>query len=192
MTKWDRSNVLGLAKTACKLCKGNGMRISQQRGRETPSYCVFRAVFRACYNRFRECNMASRTVTISFGRARGPVGRQKFSRKREEYMADFCLIARRVLDAYEHRIFRYHFILGADWRLCTRVLKIDRGNFFHLLYRIQQKAGRAFAETNPYPLFPLTEYFETEIGRPVPPPLIPGKRRPRNFKRLLPNLPLSA
>src|SRR5262245_62024010 len=138
MTKWDRSNVLGLARASCKMCHGQGMRITEQRAREVPCYCVFRAVFRACYNRFRVCSVASRTVTISFGRARGPVGRQKFSRKREEYMADFALIARRVLDDYEHRIFRYHFLLGADWRLCTRMLNIDRGTFFHLLYRIQQ------------------------------------------------------
>ena len=35
--------------------------------------------------------------------------------------------------------------------------------------------GRAFAETDPYPLFPLNEYFETEIGNPAPPPKIPGR-----------------
>ena len=172
--KWDRSNVLGLAKAACKICQGDGMRISEQRGRETPCYCVFRAVFRACYNRFRECNLSSRTVTISLGTPRGPVGRQRFSRKREEYIADFCLISRRVLDDYEHRIFRYHFVLGADWRLCTRMLKMDR----------------AFAETDPYPLFPVSEYFDVEVGQPARPPLPPPVRRQPNFKRL--TLPLSA
>jgi hypothetical protein len=188
--KWDRSNVLGLARVACKICQGHGMRISDQRGRETPCYCVFRAVFRACYNRFRECNLSSRTVTISLGCPRGPVGRQRFSRKREEYMADFCLISRRVLDDYEHRIFRYHFLLGADWRLCARMLKMDRGNFFHLVYRIQQKLGCAFAETSPYALFPVTEYFDVEIGQSAPPPCIPPVRRNPNHKPLI--LPLSA
>src|SRR5262245_56728833 len=184
MTKWDRSNVLGLAKVACKICKGNGMRINGQPGKETPCYCVFRAVFRTCYKRFRECNMASRSVTITLGRARGPIGKDIFSRKWEGFMADFCLIARRVLSEEEHRIFRHHFLLGADWRLCVRMLKMDRGNFFHMLYRIQQKAGRAFAETEPFPIFPVTDYFELEVGQPAPPPHFPPVRAMRRMRRV--------
>jgi len=89
-------------------------------------------------------------------------GRQRAStwgRKDEEFIADFCLISRRVLDDFEHRLFRYHFLLGADWRLCSRQLGIDRGNFFHAVYRIEQKLGRVFRELEPYPLFPLDEYF---------------------------------
>ena len=42
----------------------------------------------------------------------------------------------------EDKIFRYHFLLGADWKLCARKLGIDRGNFFHAVYRIEQKLGR--------------------------------------------------
>jgi len=74
-------------------------------------------------------------------------------------MADFALIARRTLDEAEHRLFRYYFLLGADWRLCSRQLKIDRGTLFHAVYRIERKLGRAFAETEPYPIYPLDEYF---------------------------------
>jgi hypothetical protein len=36
---------------------------------------------------------------------------------------------------------------------------MDRGTFFHMIYRIQRKLGRAFRETEPYPLFPMSEYF---------------------------------
>jgi hypothetical protein len=74
-------------------------------------------------------------------------------------MADFCLVSRRVLDDFAHRIFRYHFILGADWKLCCRQLQIDRGTFFHTVYRIEEQLGRTFAELRPYPLYPLDEYF---------------------------------
>jgi hypothetical protein len=90
------------------------------------------------------------------------MGRQRpssWGRKDEEYIADFCLVARRTLDEFEYRLFRYHFLLGADWKLCTRNLKIDRGNFFHAVYRIEQKLGRMFRELEPYSLFPLDEYF---------------------------------
>jgi hypothetical protein len=82
-----------------------------------------------------------------------------WGRKDEEYIADFCLIARRTLDDFEHRLFRIHFVLGADWKLCTRQLGMDRGNFFHAVYRIEQKLGRVFRELEPYSLFPLDEYF---------------------------------
>ena len=90
------------------------------------------------------------------------MGRKRTSswgRKDEEYIADFSLVARRTLDEFEHKLFRYHFILGADWKLCTRKLDLDRGNFFHAVYRIEQKLGRVFRELQPYALFPLDEYF---------------------------------
>jgi len=75
------------------------------------------------------------------------VGRSRpstWGRKDEEYIADFCLVARRTLSEFEYRLFRYHFLLGADWKLCARKLRIDRGNFFHAVYRIEQKLGRSF------------------------------------------------
>jgi hypothetical protein len=79
--------------------------------------------------------------------------------KDEEFIADFTLVARRYLTEEEHRLFRFHFLLGADWKLCTRKLGMDRGNFFHAVYRIEQKLGRVFRELQPYPLFPLDDYF---------------------------------
>lgn len=82
-----------------------------------------------------------------------------WGRKDEEYMADFILVSRRTLDESEYRIFKYHFLLGADWKLCCRKLNMDRGNFFHAIYRIQQKLGRVFRELEPYSLFPLEDYF---------------------------------
>lgn len=100
-------------------------------------------------------------------------GRQRpstWGRKDEEYIADFSLVARKALDADEHRLFRFHFLLGADWKLCSRRLGIDRGNFYHAVYRIEQKLGRTFRELEPYPLFPLDEYFHgaSKIAPPKP------------------------
>ena len=85
--------------------------------------------------------------------------RGAWSRKNEEYAADFCLVAKRNLTESEYRILRYHFLLGADWKLCCEKLKVDRGTFFHMVYRIQQKLGRVYRELEPYPLFPVDEYF---------------------------------
>lgn len=89
-------------------------------------------------------------------------GRQRKSvwgLKNEEYIADFCLISRRTLSDHEYRIFKFHFLLGADWKLCCRKLEIDRGTFFHDVYRVQQKLGRTFRELEPYSLFPVDQYF---------------------------------
>jgi len=89
-------------------------------------------------------------------------GRQRKSvwgMKNEEYIADFCLVSRRTLTESEYKLFKFHFLLGADWKLCCRKLNIERGEFFHEVYRIQQKLGKTFRELEPHALFPLDEYF---------------------------------
>lgn len=155
---WNRENTFGLARASCRHCHGIGIRVIRG-GREVPCQCVFRAIFRACYNRFRECAAVSQVGTVTLDFRPGNEGRRSYSRKREEFLADFCIISHRALDDEEYRIFRFHFLLGAEWKLCCRRLNLDRGMFFHLVYRVQQKLGRAYAETVPYPLYPVSDYF---------------------------------
>jgi hypothetical protein len=177
--QWNRSNAIGLAKVSCSSCHGHGSRLVHK-GKEVTCHCVYRAIFRACYNRFRECASKSghiSTVSLEFSGAKE--SRRIYSRKREEFIADFCLVSRRTLDDAEHRVFRFYFLLGADWRLSCRRLGMDRGNFFHTVYRIQQKLGRTFAQLEPYSLYPLGEYFggvihNEFITAPLP-PLPPSK-----------------
>jgi hypothetical protein len=157
--QWNRSNALGLAKASCFGCRGLGMR-TVRKDKEVACNCVFRAVFRACLNRFRQCEIAADQIgSVSVEFIRGEEGHRTYGRKREEYAADFCLVSRRHLDTTEYQIFNYHFLLGADWRLCCRRLKLDRGTFFHTLYRIEHRLGRVFTNLEPYPLYPLDEYF---------------------------------
>ena len=82
-----------------------------------------------------------------------------WGRKDEEYIADFLGLVKRSLDEEEHRIFRMHYLLGANWRMCCERLGVDKGLFFHSVYRIEQKAGRVFKETQPYALYPVDEYY---------------------------------
>lgn len=56
-----------------------------------------------------------------------------------------------------------------DWRLCTRRLQLDRGSFFHAVYRIQERLGRTFKELEPYALYPLDEYFLGQTAGDVSP-----------------------
>jgi len=143
----------------CAQCHGAGLRLAR-RGALAPCNCVLRAIFRICYDRFLRCVTQERHLSrVSLEPHTGRSRPSTWGRKDEEYIADFTLISRRVLDDFEQKLFRYHFLLGADWKLCSRQLHIDRGNFFHAVYRIEQKLGRTFRELEPYPLYPLDEYF---------------------------------
>ena len=176
--EWTRTETLALAANSCTQCHGLGLRWG--RGTQTnPCNCVLRGIFRACYARFRHCvekekHMSRTSLEFSHGRER----RQTWGRKDEEYIADFCLISRRILDESEYTIFKFHFLLGADWRLCCRRLGMDRGNFFHAIYRIQQKLGRVFRELQPYSLFPLDEYFNGAARDVTPSQPGPGNPAP--------------
>jgi hypothetical protein len=165
--EWSRSETLALAQQSCSHCYGLGLRPGRG-GVSTPCNCVFRAIFRACYARFRQC--ASKEKYISRVSLEANPGRQRKSvwgMKNEEYIADFCLISRRTLSEYEYTLFKFHYLLGADWKLCSRKMNLDRGTFFHEAYRIEQKLGRIFRELQPYALFPLDEYFNGSGRQPV-------------------------
>ena len=165
--QWTRSETLALAQQTCSVCFGLGLRAGRA-GASPPCHCVFRAIFRACFSRFRHC--ADKEKHMSRVSLESNPGRQRKSvwgMKNEEYMADFILVSKRTLDEYEYKIFRFHFLLGADWKLCCRKLNIDRGTFFHDVYRIQQKLGKVFRELEPFALFPVDEYFSGGAKRTV-------------------------
>ncbi len=157
--EWTRSETLALAQQSCTFCYGLGLRPGRG-GVSAPCNCVFRAIFRACFARFRQCAMKEKHISrVSLESNPGRQRKSVWGMKNEEFMADFILVSRRTLSAYEYMVFKYHFLLGADWNLCCRKLKIDRGTFFHEIYRIQQKLGRTFRELEPHALFPIDEYF---------------------------------
>ena len=144
--EWSRSETLTLAMPQCTQCHGSGLRLAKK-GALTPCNCVLRCIFRICYDRFVKCVTQERHLSrISLEPQAGRQRSNTWGRKDEEFIADFSLVARRALSESEYRLFRYHFVLGADWKLCTRKLGVDRGNFFHSVYRIEQKLGRLFRE----------------------------------------------
>ena len=163
--KWDRSETIGLAKPFCVTCKGVGQKPNLKE-RSIPCNCVLRAIFRACYARFRDCVSKEKFMSkVSLVPCRGKEQTQSYARLDEDYIADFCLVSRRALNGFDYKIFRNHFLLGADWRLCCRQMQCERGDFFHAVYRIQKQLGRVFRELEPYGLYPLAEYFSGKPGR---------------------------
>lgn len=158
---WTRSDTLPLALHSCVICGGRGLRLV--RGRTNPCKCVLRAIFRICLGRFRNCMTGSRqSAPLTLDRGTNHDGRRRryvWSRKEQEYAADFYLVSKRTLTPEEWDLFRFHFLLGADWKFCCERLRMDRGSFYHETYRIAEKLGRVFKELEPYSLFPLDEYF---------------------------------
>jgi hypothetical protein len=156
---WERSTTLALALHSCSVCLGLGIRLSEG-GR--PCLCVMRSVFRACFRHFRLCSSLTLCPSrATLGRNRGPQHLAAWGRKNEEYVADFELLVRRTLGASSelYRIYQMFFISGQNWRGCCRRLDLDRGEFFHHVYRLEARVGRACAETEPYALFPVDAYF---------------------------------
>lgn len=134
--------------------------------------------------------MGTQTGSVAWEFCGGQDGYRMYSRKREEFIADFCLISQRALDDFEYKLLRYHYVLGGDWKLCCQHFKMDRGTYFHSIYRIENRLGRVFAEVRPYPLYPVSEYFAGTVrkeGRKGPATELsyPGCEKPAN-------LPLSA
>ena len=157
--EWNRSETLALAAHNCTRCHGVGSTIGK-RGKVAACPCVLRTIFRACYDRFRRCAEKEKSMTkVTLDLPSGGSRRYSWGRKDEEYIADFCLVSKRHLNEQEYQVFRFHFLLGADWKLCTRRLAMTKGDFFHMVYRIQQRLGRVFRELQPYSLYPLDEYF---------------------------------
>ena len=166
--QWTRSETIGVASISCKHCQGVGLKPGWH-GVDAPCNCVFRSIFRTCYKRFVECIRSAQHVSVvNFEPCHGSERRALFSRKSEEYIADFTLVAKRLLDEEDYRLFRFYFLLGTDWKLCCNRLKMDRGHFFHTVYRIEHTLGRGFREVEPYALFPVDEYFVGLIQRKPP------------------------
>jgi hypothetical protein len=179
--EWNRSETLALSSAKCKHCRGTGLHVKAGVPDE-PCNCVLRGIFRACFKRFIECaSMVSAELSVT------QEGGGGWGRKNEEYVADFELIMRRTLTPEEQKLFRYHCLLGADARLCCRKFGIEKGSFFHTLYRIQHKLGQAFRETEPYPLYPVDEYFVTVIRDRTAPKVI---EMPKPKQELSPRVPL--
>ncbi|MCS7026499.1 MAG: hypothetical protein NZV14_17005 [Bryobacteraceae bacterium] len=129
---------------------------------------MLRAIFRICYNRYRELAVKEKYLTkATLEMSASHHRRTVWGRRDEEYLADFYLVSKRHLNEIEWGVFRYYFLLGADWKLCCSRLSLDRGNFFHMVYRIEQKLGLVFRELEPFPLFPLDEYFYGTTRTPV-------------------------
>jgi hypothetical protein len=160
--EWNQSDVLALAMEKCAICDGFGLKTCAN-GETAACNCVQRKIFKICYDRFKVALLRKESLNKPVQERTGSSeGKLTWARKDEEYVADFLLIAKRTLTGLDYLVFKYHFLMGADWKLCCRKLNVEKGRYFHSLYRLMTKLGRTFAELEPYPLYPLDDYFHGE------------------------------
>lgn len=171
----NSNDVLALAATGCTLCNGLGTRDKLE-----ACGCVERQVFRIVMAKVRQIATGEHLLRpVTLGALARPQGRRPTPRREESFVADIWLIACRVLSPRANQLFRFHYLLGADSKLCCQRLRMDRGAFFHEAYRVEKQLGRAFRTMKPFPLFPLDEYFSiTAYGVDVRPFPIPEPKHP--------------
>lgn len=169
----ERSPWLSAVDLSCAVCQGTGWR-----SEGSVCLCAWRGVWRDVYRRFRECAERGSYKPIFLDGTPGPQGRRSgYGIRHVEFMADFCLIAQRTLNALDYKVFKFHYLYGADWKLCCSQLGTSRGYFFGRAYAIQEQLGRVFATLEPYALWPLDEYFSGSTRRvDIRPRPIPAAR----------------
>lgn len=141
--------------------------------RDKPCGCVFRNIFRICLRAYIALESTGGQCANSSGMWRrmsligcaAAVSRQgSYYLKASDYQCDFHMVSMRHLENdQERKLFTLYFLERRGLQDCLRALDMDDGAFYHAVYRLEMRLGRAYREVQPYPLFPLDEYF----GHPI-------------------------
>jgi hypothetical protein len=163
-------NPVALSKPSCRRCAGLGA-IRTRQGCRTCA-CVLRRVFRACLTSYHHCQASMGSAgAVQYERVGHAQGRCAIvaSFKRAEYAADFLMLARRVLAdrPVERAVFEAYHVDNLEWRIAVprvnHLLRpprpLNRGSFFHAVYRAEGLLGRAIVDCRPYSFFPPRQYF---------------------------------
>jgi hypothetical protein len=154
--EWTREDVLVLARRSCRECKGAGLRWHGYHLRPCP--CVCKHIFRVVMER-RHSQASVGAVRLAALEMSARRRSSTWGFKHEEFCADIDLTAKRLLDPDDRAIFRLRFLERRGWESCCERLKLDPGYFWGRVYSIEVRLGRAFRELQPYPIYPITDYF---------------------------------
>lgn len=169
------SSWLALAVPGCATCGGRGL------DGEDHCACILRKMCRAVVRCVRDLEARKGAIRpIPLDLTSVPQGRRITGIRAVEYIADVHNAARAVLNATDFFLFRHHMLAGHEWRWCCARLGLTRGNCFHRLYVIEARLGRCFLELVPYPLFPVSTYWDTRLEKvqPCPVPETTSRRDP--------------
>ena len=153
-----RGTALACSNTKCKSCFGHGtvhLKRAVNGEWERVCQCSAKKVFDKCLKKYKYHLRVQRMETPRLSVCRG----RFYSFRNEEYQADFYWTAYRVLDDLEWSVFRLHFLCGIPYYDCTPKLGVNRGDFFHAVYRVKTKVGLECIKVKPYELYPFQVYF---------------------------------
>ena len=155
--EWTRLQTVQLASNSCQSCYGLGLK-NARFDSTNPCNCVLREAFRRCLSRYKRATEAEYGKYTRYNLIRsGELDRCFFNwgYKELEYCADFLNLVRRA-GLFEKAMVKMYHLDGSDWRACCIKFRMDKGQFFHSVYRVEQKIGRLAAELRPYPLIDLS------------------------------------
>lgn len=192
--QWTKGETIALAVPACAKCHGEGLIQRFGRGpfgtvelrRSLPCECVCRRIFRICLGRYREVQVSRGLSASTWALRSSPVNRS-YSLPREEFCADFALVARRILNDADWRLFRAYHLERTNWAVCMAATGFEKRMFFYTVWKIEKTLGRIFRELQPYPLYPLADYFSAPFRATVTDaPTQSRDRRERTGNAVLP------
>jgi len=172
--EWTPSTAADLSRYGCPECSGTGL---PSRGRlavcpsqpdQTPSAsalrlctCVYRAVFRACYRRFKHCGKLDPSLRrVRYERTPGAVDRTvTWVRRNEDFRADFHSCGVRALPKHLYHFFSFYYLHGAKEEMVCQRLGISVRGANTLMAEIETLVGREIAHLQPYSLFPPRGYM---------------------------------
>jgi DNA-directed RNA polymerase specialized sigma24 family protein len=113
-------------------------------------------VTRSVLHKYRSIERQTAVMGLSIRRSLSH-GWLTYSIPKAEFVADVQQLAWNCLDPLERRVFQLHLLDGRQQPECSRRLRMDRGNFYHAKYRVEQKVGQAFLDAG---LYPFNVYFK--------------------------------
>jgi hypothetical protein len=143
-----------MADRGCFQCGGLGIL------RGAVCRCVWTAMFRECNSWFRRyVEIDHGAGSVQYGRPQGPQNTRAYGMRSAEYIADFLHLATTHLPTIRLRaVFTARYVLGADAKMVMRRYKLPRWEYYRIIGEIESTLGRAFALTQPYPIWPPQGY----------------------------------
>lgn len=156
---WPKGlSTVGLAKLSCVFCYGRGW-VKKPMAKTNLCGCVYRGVFNACLGQYYRTEEAAPPMRPRYRAGHGELNCCSYPKL--EFQADFLNCAKRNLKPQEHELFRLYYVQRIPWKLAAVKLGVNHGQFWHLVYAVQEKLGEAAVTQQPYGLFPIDQYLSS-------------------------------
>jgi hypothetical protein len=153
--QWTPETAAQLSRPGCRDCRETGLVSTNL------CDCVSRAVFRACYRRFKHCGTMHVSMRkVNFERTSKGVDRTlSWVRRNEDYRADFHSCGLRALPRHLYQLFSFYHLHGCSLDVARRRLGMSYRQSVEWIGEVETFVGREIAFLEPYSLFPPQGYM---------------------------------